>query len=159
MEKNRCGTHDTLVAMKRALPSVVITIVAALIAGVLVGRYVFPAKIIVRETVARNEAAESSVHLMLSYGNGIVRTWNTVTIGESTSVLDLLKLVAATGAIALRTQSTQGKLQLVGIDAIANNPSEGRRWIYWVNNIEEPRAIDKYYLRPGDIVVVAYTKE
>lgn len=139
--------------------SILIAILAVLLAGFLLGRYVFPERVIVRESVAKNEAAERSVNLMLSYGNGIVRTWNTIIIAESTSVLDLLRTVAGTGAIALETEELEGKTRIKSIDAVGNSPEEGRRWKFWINNVEEPRAIDRAFLRPGDIVVVALAKE
>jgi hypothetical protein len=127
--------------------------------GFLAGKFLFPERIIVRESTAKNEAAETSVNLMLSYGNGIMRTWNTVTIAESTSVLDLLDQVSATGAINIGREKNDKGMHIVSIDAVTNDGNEGKRWKYWVNNVEEPRSIDKYYLKPGDIVVVAYAKE
>lgn len=145
--------------MRTASSIIIVAVLAALVSGILLGRYVFPEKVIVRENVAKNEAAETSVNLMLTYGNGIVRTWNTVTIEESTSVLDLLSTVAATGAITIESEAGENGTRLRSVDGVKNSSADGRRWKYWVNNIEEPRAIDKYYLRPGDIVVIAYSKE
>lgn len=146
--------------MKRFPTLLLVTIlISALAAGFLIGKFLFPEKVIVRASTAKNQAAESSVNLMLSYGNGIIRTWNTVSITESTSVLDLVGKVAATGAIALESENSDAGVRIRSIDAIVNDPENGRRWKYWVNNTEEPRAIDRYFLRPGDIIVIAYTKE
>lgn len=145
--------------MKSHFPLLAFLTTCALVTGFFVGKFVFPEKVIVRESTAKNQAAETSVNLMLSYGNGIVRTWNTVSIGESTSVLDLLEKVAATGAIIVEQERGDLGTRVASVDAIENDPENGRRWKYWVNNVEEPRAIDRYFLRPGDIVVIAFSRE
>lgn len=109
--------------------------------------------IVVRPNVADTPAALSSVNLMIDDGEHI-RTWNTVDWHETLTPLGLLEKVAAVGAITIETEpSTKGGNDVHAIDGIANTK---KRWQYWVNNTQQPRAADKYSLKPGDIVVWKY---
>lgn len=111
--------------------------------------------IIVRQNVADTPAALSSVDLMIDDGER-VRTWNTVDWHETMTPLGLLEKVAGVGAITVESKpSAQGGNDVHAIDGIANDE---RRWQYWVNNREQPRAADKYSLKPGDIVVWKYAR-
>ncbi len=139
--------------------SVAISVALLIAVGYALGAAFAPEKVVVRQGTAENPAAESSVNLMLDYGNGIVRTWNTVTWHESMSALDLLEEVAGTKVISTEKETIDGKDLLRSVDGIANDPKEGRRWQFWVNNVYEPRVISKTYLKPGDIIVVSYAKE
>lgn len=135
-------------------------IIIALLIGFGLGALVFRKTLIVKQGTADNPAAVSSVNLMIDYGNGIVRNWNTVSWHEAMSVMDLVDLVASTGAIKLEKETVEGSKYRVGsIDDMKNDSSVGRRWQYWVNNTYEPRVASKYYLKPGDLVILIYAKE
>lgn len=129
--------------------------------GVPLGAWLWPKeKIVVREGTADNPAAITSVNLMITDGNGVVNTWNTITHHEAMSVMDLLETVHATGNIVLTTKSgTGGSPDIAAIDGVANDPEQQLRWQYWVNNMKQERAPAKYYLKPGDIVVVARARD
>ena len=116
--------------------------------------------IVVREGTANTPAAMTSVNLMIDYGDGTIKTWNTVSWHEAMPVLDLVKTIADVNGIKLVTKDLGSKLSTVeSIDDIANDSSKGMRWQYWVNNNYEPRIASKYFLKPGDLVVWKYVKE
>ncbi len=118
----------------------------------MLGAYFHKETIIVRENTADTPAAMRSVNLMLDYGNGEVRTWNTVSWHEAMSVVDLLRMVGNVDGVSVITEGAdENNLIVTSVNSIATN--EEARWQYWVNNTHEPRIASKYYLKPGDIVV------
>lgn len=140
----------------RAIP-LVSGMIITLILGYALGATIHQKKVIVREGTPDNPAAVSSVNLMIDYGNGIVRAWNTVSWRESMSVLDLVQTVGQAEGIDVATEELDGKKRIRSIDGIAN--TAGSRWKYWINNTYEPRIASKSYLRPGDLVIYVYAKE
>lgn|GEM_PF-4817612 len=136
---------------------IVIAVVAMLI-GLAVGAYFFKETIIVRENTADTPAAMRSVNLMLDYGDGNMRTWNTVSWRESMSVVDLLLFVGNAEDITVSTDGVDPKnLVVTAVGGIATNNEN--RWQYWVNNTHEPTLASKYFLKPGDIVLWKFIKE
>ena len=132
----------------------------SLVLGATLGATFHKETVVVREGTANTPAAMTSVNLMIDYGNGTVKTWNTVSWHEAMSVLDLMKTVAGANAITLLTKDTGSNLSTVqSIDGITNESKTSMRWQYWVNNNYEPRIASKYYLKPGDLVVWKYVKE
>jgi hypothetical protein len=116
--------------------------------------------IIVRQGTADTPAALTSVNLMIDYGTGTVRTWNTVTWHEAMSVLNLTETVTGAETIPLLTKADKDGLTTVAsIDGIQNDAKTNMRWQYWINNTYEPRIASKYFLKPGDIVEWKYVKE
>jgi hypothetical protein len=71
--------------------------------------------------------------------------------------MDLIDQVAQTGTIQYEKETIDGKIRVGSVDGIKN--SNGQRWQFWVNNTYEPRVASKYYLRPGDLVILIYAKE
>jgi hypothetical protein len=123
----------------------------SLLAGLALGATFHKETVVVREGTADSPAAMSSVNLMLDDGE-VVRTWNTVSWREAFSVLDLLYMVSDAEAFPITVEGTDPKLaRLVSVGRIEEN--ETHRWQYWVNNVHEPREADRYFLKPGDIVV------
>ena len=132
----------------------------SLVIGATLGATFHKETVVVREGTANTPAAMTSVNLMVDYGNGTIKTWNTVSWHEAMSVLDLMKTVAGANAITLLTKDNGSGLSTVqSVDGIANESKTNMRWQYWVNNNYEPRIASKYYLKPGDLVVWKYTKE
>ena len=131
--------------------------VAGVVIGTILGATFHKETVIVREGTAENPAAQTSVDLMIDDGHGSVRTWNTVSWNEAMSVMDLLSEVAAAKNITLA--ESQDKTQVVSIDGVASSATSSERWQYWVDNLYEPRTANKYYLKPGDIVVWKFVKE
>ena len=130
----------------------------ALLVGIGLGAYFHKETIIVRENTADTPAAMRSVNLMLDFGNGEVRTWNTVSWHEAMSVVDLLTMVGNVDGINVVTEGTDEKnLVVTAVSDVATNKES--RWQYWVNNTHEPRIANKYFLKPGDIVVWKFAKE
>jgi len=114
--------------------------------------------IIVRQGTADTPAALTSVNLMIDDGMH-VQTWNTVTWKETMSPLSLLEAVAAANAIKLETRDLGGDQKTVAaINDAREDAKQGLKWQYWVNNTEQPRAGNKYFLKPGDIVLWRLTK-
>lgn len=127
--------------------------VVLLLIGVAIGASFFTKTIVAREGTADTPAAMTSVNLMIDYGTGTIRTWNTVTWHEAQSVLTLMKEVAATKNITL--EMTADEAGVLSIDGAKNSSTE--LWQYWVNNSYQPVPASKYYLKPGDIVMWKYT--
>jgi hypothetical protein len=125
--------------------------VVGLIAGALLGGTFHKETIIVREGTADTPAALTSVNLMIDDGHGNVKTWNTVSWHEAMSVMDLLDLVASTGNITYTTSADRTKV--VSVNGVSTTGTSTERWQFWVNNTYEPRIPNKYYLKPGDIVL------
>jgi hypothetical protein len=135
-------------------------LVAALAVGVFIGATFFEKTIVVREGTPNTPAAMSSVNLMIDYGNGTIRTWNTVSWHEAMSVMDLIAMIASAREITLLTKESGNKVITVeSIDGTRSDSAARLRWQYWVNNTYEPRAAGKYYLKPGDIVLWKYVRE
>jgi hypothetical protein len=125
--------------------------VVGLIAGALLGGTFHKETIIVREGTADTPAALTSVNLMIDDGHGNVKTWNTVSWHEAMSVMDLLDLVASTGNITYTTSADRTKV--VSVNGVSTTGTSTERWQFWVNNTYEPKIPNKYYLKPGDIVL------
>ncbi len=135
-------------------------LVLGLIIGALLGASFHKETVVVREGTADTPAAQSSVNLMIDYGNGSIKTWNTVSWNEAMSILDLTQKVASAKEIAITTKpDAKGVSTLESIDSIANDGSTNMRWQFWVDNTYEPRTAGKYYLKPGDIVLWKYVRE
>ncbi len=140
--------------------SKIIFFVIGFIFGLILGNFFSKETIIVREGTPDTPAAMTSVNLMIDFGNGSIRTWNTVTWHESQSVLDLLAEVASVKEITLLTKENTNKDAFPeSINEIRNDTKTNQRWQYWVNNTYEPRIPSKYFLKPGDMVIWKYTQE
>lgn len=134
-------------------------VVGLLIGGGL-GASLHKETIVVRQGVADTPAAMTSVNLMIDYGTGTIRTWNTVSWHESMSVLNLMETVTGAEHIPLLTEEDKAGLATISsINGIRNDTKTNMRWQYWVDNTYEPRIASKYFLKPGDIVVWKYVKE
>ena len=132
----------------------------SLVLGIVLGATFHKETVVVREGTANTPAAMTSVNLMIDYGNGTIKTWNTVSWHESMSVLDLMSTVAEARGITMLTKDQAGGLLGVqSIDGIQNENTTNMRWQYWVNNNYEPRIASKYYLKPGDLIVWKYVTE
>lgn len=116
--------------------------------------------IVVRQGIADTPAAMSSLNLMIDYGTGTIRTWNTVSWHEAMSVLNLMETVTAAEAIPLLIKEDKAGLRTVlSINGIQNDQKINMRWQYWVDNTYEPRIASKYFLKPGDIILWKYVAE
>lgn len=138
--------------------------IAILAVGLLIGGGLGAAlhkeTVVVRQGVADTPAAMTSVNLMIDYGTGTIRTWNTVSWHEAMSVLNLTETVTAVEAIPLLTQVDKSGLTTVSsIAGVQNDTKTHMRWQYWINNTYEPRIASKYFLKPGDIVLWKYVAE
>ncbi len=123
----------------------------SLLAGLGLGATFHKETVIVREGTADTEAAMSSVNMMLDDGLS-VRTWTTVSWREAFSVLDLLYMVGdAEGFMVNTTEGETTITRVTEVDGVKNNDTHV--WQYWVNNVYEPREADRYFLKPGDIIV------
>ena len=131
-----------------------------LLLGAALGATFHKETVVVREGTANTPAAMTSVNLMIDYGNGTIRTWNTVSWHEAMSIEDLLKQGADAKEFTLDIKIGNDKQPIIqAIDGISNDVKTGMRWQYWVDNKYEPRNSSKYYLKPGDIVLWKYVKD
>ena len=131
-----------------------------LVLGVFVGATFFKKTITVRQGTADTPAAMTSVNLMIDFGTGTIKTWNTISWHEAMSVQNLMEFVASTKNITMTAATApDGNATVGAIDNITNDTKTSMRWQYWVNNNYEPRTSSKYFLKPGDIVVWKYVKE
>jgi hypothetical protein len=143
-----------------AIRNITIGLFIGLLIGGGLGASLHKETIVVRQGVADTPAAMTSVNLMIDYGTGTVRTWNTVTWHEAMSVLNLTEMVTGTEAIPMQTKAEKdGLLTVSSIDGVQNDAQTNMRWQYWVDNTYEPRISSKYFLKPGDIVEWKYVKE
>lgn len=133
----------------------IVIFVIGLVVGALLGGTFHKETIVVREGTADTPAALTSVNLMIDDGHGSVKTWNTVSWHEAMSVMDLMDLVASTGNITYTTSADRTKV--VSVNSISTSGSSTERWQYWVNNTYEPKIPNKYYLKPGDIILWKFT--
>lgn len=134
--------------------------ICSLLVGVGIGILFSSETIVVREGTPNTPAGMSSVNLMIDYGNGRIRTWNTVSWHESMSIMNLLESVGGAQEIILLPIEVDGKkIGIESIDGIKNDPESGERWQYWINNTYEPAPAGKYFLKPGDIVLWKFTRE
>mgnify|MGYP001011367720 CR=1 FL=1 len=106
---------------------------------------------------ADTPAALTSVNIMIDDGHGSVRTWNTVEWHEAMSVMDLLELLATTRNITY--EPAKDRARVVAIDDVRTSGTSTERWRYWVNNTYEPALPNKYYLKPGDIVLWKFVRD
>jgi hypothetical protein len=133
---------------------------AGLLIGGGLGASLHKETIVVRQGVADTPAAMTSVNLMIDYGTGTIRTWNTVSWHEAMSVLNLMEMVTGAEVIPLLTKEDKGGLATISsINGIQNDAKTNMRWQYWINNTYEPRIASKYFLKPGDIVLWKYAAE
>ena len=133
----------------------IIIFVVGIVIGALLGGTFHKETVIVREGTADTPAAQSSVNIMIDDGHGSIRTWNTVSWHEAFSVMDLLDFMASTGNITFTANSDRSKVN--SINSVSATGSSTERWQYWVNNTYEPKVSNKYYLKPGDIVLWKFT--
>ncbi len=137
--------------------TIVLALLSALIGGA-IGATLNKETVVVREGTPNTPAAMSSINLMVDFGNGEVRTWNTVSWHEAMSVLNTLETISANSGLVLRTNDEgDNNVTVTSINDIANTAT--MRWQYWINNTYEPRIASKYYIKPGDIVVWKYVLE
>lgn len=151
--------------MKRRLypeKFLITTTLVIFLLGIFLGGYFHKETVVVREGTPDTPAAMTSVNLMIDGGDGIIKTWNTVSWHEAMSIVNLLETIAgANGILLLTEKNNQNELIVKSIDGISSSSTDSpkKRWQYWVNNTYEPRVASKYYLKPGDIVVWKYTEE
>ena len=140
-------------SLVRSHQRLIFALALGLLFGTALGATLRKETVVVREGTANTPAAMSSVNLMIDYGNGIVKTWNTVSWHEAMSIVNLLETVAGAKGITLLTKDGGDKnITVTTIDGVGNDAGKNMRWQYWINNTYEPRIASKYFLKPGDIV-------
>jgi hypothetical protein len=71
--------------------------------------------------------------------------------------MDLLELLATTRNITY--EPAKDRARVVAIDDVRTSGTSTERWRYWVNNTYEPALPNKYYLKPGDIVLWKFVRD
>lgn len=108
-------------------------------------------------TAERLAAAASSgktVSLAIDLGDGVPRLYDDVAWHEAMTVEDLLAAVSRMpGGPRFARQGSGASALLAEIDGTANEGSEGRNWVYFVNDRRGDRSFAVYRLEPGDRVL------
>lgn len=115
--------------------------------GISVGRdYRAPAT----ETVSQNQP-QSSVSLMIDYGDGRVKTFHDL---SGATAFDVLKNATDANSTELKYKDYGGELGIFieSIGGIGKDPSGKKWWQYWVNNKYSQVGVSSYKIQPGDII-------
>ncbi len=112
------------------------------------------------ETGFEQPDAAGQASLMLDFGDGEIKTFNSVDIPEPGTVFALLDKVTAENDIELQYQDYGGEMG-VFVEAIGNRESDfdaNSFWQFWVNNEYAQVGPSSYQLHNGDMVEWKYVK-
>lgn len=103
---------------------------------------------------------ESSVNLMIDYGNGEIQAFNDLEITDGQTAYDLLKKVAAENNLDLKIKDYGGSAGafIEAINKIENSLTKNQYWQYWVNNRYAEIGAGQYELKAGDVLEWKYVK-
>ena len=118
-------------SLVRSHQRLIFALALGLLFGTALGATLRKETVVVREGTANTPAAMSSVNLMIDYGNGIVKTWNTVSWHEAMSIVNLLETVAGAKGITLLTKDGGDKnITVTTIDGVGNDAGKKQREYY-----------------------------
>lgn len=142
--------------MIRTLASVVV-IAAIFGAGVYAAPYIRPDLPELPSSI--RERLPHSASLMIDYGNGTVRTFDSVSVSAEATVFDLLKTAAEENNLALETKDYGGDLGvfIVSIDGVGEGAAD-KWWQYWINNHYGQAGVSTQGVSEGDIVVLKFVE-
>ncbi len=100
---------------------------------------------------------ETIVSLSFDFGNGNIKTFNTLKLKEEKTVFELLKKVAKENNLELSFKEYSGLgVFIESIDVIRN--SQELFWQFWVNSQYARVGASQYLLKNGDSVEWKYVK-
>lgn len=100
------------------------------------------------------------VNLMLDFGDGDIKAFNDIAIGDNASVFEILQKAASENSMELNYKDYGGDLGIFieSIGGKTNNFNSGYYWQYWVNGLYAKVGAGSYKLQDGDVVEWKYTK-
>ena len=104
-------------------------------------------------TNSQQTSEEIQVSLMLDFGNGQVRTYNSITLAKDSTAADLLEKVTSENNLEL-VKKDYGELGVFveSIGDTANDTRGDHYWQYWVNNVYAQIGASNSILNDGDII-------
>lgn len=105
-------------------------------------------------TVTQQAPVVQTVSVMLDFGDGTVRTFQNVNIGNAKNLFDVVKTLSETGNGFVFKYKPPGQYGVM-IDQIGNKNSGdegGKYWLFWVNNIEAMQSADNTPVKAGDVI-------
>jgi len=136
-----------------------IIIAAVFFAGVYVGanQILDPATLF---QIGKEEVAEQAVSVMFDFGNGEVKVFDDINVGDDSNVFAVLEKVTTENNIEFLYKDYGSDLGIFveSINNMGNNTSLDRFWQYWVNNQYAKIGASNYKLNPGDVIEWKYTK-
>ncbi len=102
---------------------------------------------------SRLNTAESknAVSVMLDYGDGAVKTYNTPVVANENLFQAMEKLTKGNN-LTFESKTYEGLGALITKIGSKENGAQNRYWQYWVNNVKPEVGAGAYILQPGDVV-------
>lgn len=110
---------------------------------------------------AKEEPAARTVKLVVDFGDGVERTYDSVAWVEGDSVLSLLDRLKSHSEPLTYAVSGKGDAAFVSkIDDVKNQGtgSEKKNWLFWVNGKFADRSAGVYMIQAGDEVAWKFTQ-
>ena len=98
------------------------------------------------------EEKNENLSLMLDFGDGMVKTFNDVSVFKSLSVFELLEKVSEDNNFELKYKDTEMGVFIESIDGIQNDFKTNKFWQFWVNNNYSKVGASDYILKGGEII-------
>lgn len=99
------------------------------------------------------------VNLKLDFGNGNVKIFNDIKLGEEKTVFALLKKITQENNMEFSFKEYPDLGAFVeSIDNVANNSENNQWWQYWVNNEYAQLGASLYKLKEGDLIEWKYVE-
>lgn len=95
---------------------------------------------------------ESTVSIMIDYGDGEVVTYNSVPVGVGENVFQATETLAKNNNLAFESKNYEGLGALIEKINTKKNGADNRYWQYFVNNQKPDVGAGLYVLQPGDLV-------
>ncbi|MCD6414057.1 MAG: DUF4430 domain-containing protein [Candidatus Diapherotrites archaeon] len=103
--------------------------------------------------------ANSTVHLMIDYGNGTVSSYHFTLKGANatnTSAYALLVAASREDGFKIEQEKYDFGFLVTGINGVHGGDKPKHYWLYWVNAESPDKASNVYLVSPGDVVEFKY---
>ncbi len=142
--------------------SKIIIVIAVFIAGFIAGQQyaTAPEQRDSQLISGQQEQEQKYVSLMLDFGNGNIKTFSDIAIGDNASVFEILQKVASENSIELNYKDYGGDMGVFieSINGKQNDFDSGYYWQYWVNSQYAKVGASSYKLQDRDVVEWKYVK-
>src|SRR3989338_2164837 len=108
----------------------------------------------------QTEQKVSAVSVMVDFGNGVIKTFNDVSLSVNASLFDVLKQLETENKIKLTVKDFGGDLGFFveEIDGIGKDPKGEKWWQFWVNNKYSDKGMSSNVMTKGDVVELKFIK-